>query len=228
MITQLVCYHLPPSQARLAEFCAVLRQNVRNEQIARIDLFVEDAALLTCPWAEAEQMRRLWADPKIRIFHTHARRTYQALIDHANEHVEGLAMISNCDVHYDDTLQLLHKVNFAKFAVCLSKAEIVGDNQFYPLTPAMCGYSQDTWVFKPPLKRMRDASFFMGVQRCDNRIAWEFAAIGLRPINPANDIRSYHCHLSGVRTYRQDIDCVPGPVLFIKPPYGLSPEFCAL
>jgi hypothetical protein len=217
---------LPPTPARLAEFCAVLYQNVINKFITKIDLFVEDARLETCPWAEAVRLRELWGDPKVEVLHTHKRHTYQELIDYANQNIKNLAMVSNCDIHYDGTLELLQKIDFTKYAVCLSKIEILdGHGGLFHLTPAMHGYSQDTWIFQPPIKKMSNANFFMGIQRCDNRIAYEFQNINLRPINPANDIYSYHCHLTGVRTYRRDIDCVPGPTLFVSPPYDLISEF---
>ena len=230
MITQIVCYHLPPTKERLAEFCAILYQNIINKFITKIDLFIEDISLQTCPWVEAVRIREMWCNPKIELFRTYKRHTYQELIDHANKNIKNLAMISNCDIHYDDTLELLQKVDFTKHVVCLSKIEILGWHddgvgKLFHLTPEMHGYSQDTWVFQPPIKRMNNANFFMGIQRCDNRISYEFNKIELKPINPANDINSYHCHLSGVRTYRQDIDCVPGPVLFVSPPYDLIPKF---
>lgn len=218
-----MCSHLPPTRERLIEINTVLYNNINNKFIAKICLFVEDINLQNSSWPEAEQTRKLWTNPKIEVIRTFKRQTYQELFDFANHNITGITMISNCDIYYDNTLEKLNQVDFSKFAVCLSKIEIIDKfGKLFRLTPEMCGFSQDTWIFKTPIKKMKNANFHMGVQRCDNRISFEFKEIGLMPINPANDINSYHWHLSAVRTYRKDIDCVPGHVWMLRPPYDLT------
>jgi hypothetical protein len=210
------------AQRRLNEFCAVLKNNIENPCVDKICLFVEDVAIETSAWPEAEKMRRLWEMPKIQLIKDYKRHTYADLIEFANSQVSCIVLISNCDIYYDETLKLLETIDFSRRAVCLSKIEIIDENgRLFYLTSAMKGYSQDSWAFKPPIRKMPSADFYMGIQRCDNRIAWEFNAIGLVPFNPSESIRSYHYHLSGVRTYRQDIDCVSGPILFVSAPYHL-------
>jgi len=53
--------------------------------------------------------------------------------------------------------------------------------------------SQDVWACKgSPLRVFGDIS--MGVNGCDNRIAYEFSAAGYNVINPCLDIKCYHKH----------------------------------
>jgi len=234
MIAQLVCYYLPPTPLRLREYSTALQHNINNTQISEIHLFQEDSALEACEWPEAKRMRELWKSPKIKSVGIRKRQTYSNLIDYANENLQGYTtMISSSDIFYDATLSFLERINFSKNVVCLSRIELSeavhtgytrlalreDGNKMFVLTDEVKSFSQDTWVFKPPIKKI-NADFYMGIMRCDNRIAFEFNKIGFQPINPCNNIRSYHLHDSAVKTYTS-ADVVPGPVLFIKPPYDL-------
>jgi len=53
--------------------------------------------------------------------------------------------------------------------------------------------SQDAWIFKAPITNetiIDLANFFLGIPRCDNRIAEIFHSSGYRVINPAYSIHA--------------------------------------
>jgi hypothetical protein len=179
--------------------------------VEAIHVFVEDAALDTCEWEEAKDLRRAWLDPKATLVRPLKRQTFADLIGYANGLRNGLVMLSNADIYYDGTLALLSKVDFLKHVVCLSKTEVT-DGQHR-------SWSQDSWIWKPPIKVIGD--YYMGLMRCDNRLAFELREIGLIPINPCDSIHSHHLHASEIRTYCKTQDVVPGPVFWIPPPYSI-------
>ena len=221
ILNQLVGCYLPSTPQGLEELYLVAVQNVKNQLITKIYVILEDEGIQNSQWPEATAIRKLWENPKVEVVKTFKRYTYADYFNFANQRATGIWMLSNCDVSYDGTLALLEKIDFSKVAICLSKIEVLNpQGDLFHLTDEMKGYSQDTWIFKPPIK-VANGDFFMGVQRCDNRIAWEFNNVGLRPFNPAGSINSFHYHLARKRTYRQDLDCVPGPILFVSAPYHL-------
>ncbi len=60
--------------------------------------------------------------------------------------------------------------------------------------------SQDAWIFQPPLNAsvVEQSDFFMGVARCDNRLADILTLSGHPVVNPAFAIHAIEIH-SGVR-----------------------------
>lgn len=223
MITQLVCYHLPKTPERLRELSITLGWNLICKPLSKIYVFIEDEGLLTCNWPIAIRFREQLADDKVTIVKVLKRQTYSELIDFANAHIQGLAVISNADVYYDNTLIYLGKVDFSDTVVCLSKIELLDDTGYkqFKLNNEMKGYSQDSWFFGSPVRKLLGADFFMGLQRCDNRIAYEFAKRGYKLLNPCNQVFSYHLHVCNQRTWKPNVDVVPGPVCFVPPPYDI-------
>ena len=64
-------------------------------------------------------------------------------------------------------------------------------------------WTQDTWIWKGKPKTLQNVEFTMGLPACDNRLAYEIAQVGLKPVNPSKDIKTYHLHLSNKRTYTE-------------------------
>ena len=61
-------------------------------------------------------------------------------------------------------------------------------------------YSQDAWIFVPPLPRLV-SDFNLGKLGCDNRLAYEAERVGLIVSNPSRSVRARHLHQSAVRRY---------------------------
>lgn len=96
--------------------------------------------------------------------------------------------------------------------------------------------SQDTWIIRAiDVKRRLAASptafdaldFKFGHMGCDNAIALEMMRQKFLVVNPAQSIRTYHFHVSGVRGY-DNLDILERPVFLYLQPSGihdLSPNF---
>ena len=76
--------------------------------------------------------------------------------------------------------------------------------------------SQDCWIFKSPIKIDNRCDFLMGKPGCDNRVAQIYLENGFKVKNPSLQIKSYHLHLTGYRTYNNS-DIIPGPYLLLQP-----------
>jgi hypothetical protein len=120
-----------------------------------------------------------------------------------------LCIISNSDIYFDDTLELLDGYNF--------------DNKFFGLTRYDNGKiiqnsnSQDSWFFKSPLQiDLSQCNFKFGYPGCDNRFAYVVNEAGYKILNPCLTIKTHHLHSSNYRTYNHN-DKVMGPYYFIRP-----------
>lgn len=64
--------------------------------------------------------------------------------------------------------------------------------------------SQDTWIFRGAIKMVEGANFTQGIAGCDNKIAYLLKQAGYNVTNPSLSIKTYHLHLSGIRSYDRD------------------------
>ncbi len=204
------CYR-DPDPAREAELEVCREANAANPLLRRVILFVEKAG-------PPKPARR-----GAQVFLPHGRReTFADLIDYANRYLAGqVVILANADIAFDDTLALLNGVrDWTDLLICLSRTESNGmppcwDFDHY----GESGYhwaanSQDAWIFKAPIRPF-SCNWPMGVLGCDNRLAHEAAAAGLRLVNPFPEIRAWHHHRSRVR--RRPQSALPGPYRDVPP-----------
>lgn len=131
--------------------------------------------------------------------HRPARPTFTDLLSLQNP--EGINVLLNGDVFINSADAHLLRAVGDDEVWCISRE----DN--------MSAASQDAWVWRGPLNVRAD--FHMGVLGCDNRFAYDCAAAGKTPVNPARSIRLHHLHKSNVRRY-DEAGRLPMPYLFVE------------
>jgi hypothetical protein len=90
--------------------------------------------------------------------------------------------------------------------------------------PATTGMlSQDSWLFKSPIKLDDRLGFLMGKPGCDNRIVQVLHENGYNVKNPSMKIITKHLHVSNHRTYNHT-DMILGPYLLVQPTDDINKE----
>ena len=102
-------------------------------------------------------------------------------------------ILANSDIYFDETLSLLKystsQLNSTVFALSKWTDWITtnnnNNNNIITLYPRID--SQDAWIFKSPINQnvVDLTSFYLGVPRCDNRLASILVNSGYKVINPA-------------------------------------------
>ncbi|WP_309400645.1 hypothetical protein [Cerasicoccus maritimus] len=128
---------------------------------------------------------------------------------------EDIAAIANTDIWLDETISLAHK------HLTPQNAWALGRWDSWTQKPQLFDRndSQDTWVFRGPLRHM-NGGFPLGAPRCDNRILYEMQEAGYLVKNPAFSIICHHQHDEPPRAYLEVDSSFEAP-----PPYRyLYPE----
>jgi len=198
--------HIPNSVERQKEYEKCLRNNLENAYIDKVCLFVEQNF--------EEYILEVGGDilkhEKLIIIPHQERITFSFLFNYANENFVGeIVMISNSDIHFNDTIQKLIGFDFENVFIALSRAFDVIDNEILEYPPLSWGDSQDTWIFRTPVS-INNCNFNLGVRGCDNRIVFEASTAGYRVINPVTVLKTFHIHASMHRTYGI-VEPIPGP-----------------
>jgi hypothetical protein len=139
----------------------------------------------------------------------------------ANARPGRVFIVANSDIYFDETLTRLNCIDLTDALVCLSRTEMnkkapcwnfshYGDPHYHGPNN-----SQDAWIFRAPLKSFT-CDWTMGVPGCDNKLAYEAAAAGLRLVNPWPEIRAWHNHASRVRRMQPGA-ALPGPYRDVAP-----------
>ena len=187
----LICWFNITDENRLNEINTCLEKNLSNVLIKKIILFYE------CD--DLNKIKEI-NHQKITIvpFISNRKRdvSFNFIVDYANKHfLNQFCIISNNDIYFDETLNETNKLNFEK------------NNYFVALTRKNCGKylnnknkiwephsaSQDSWIFKTPIKKMND-DIKLGWIQCDNIIASNYSDLNYNVINPFYSINCWHLH----------------------------------
>lgn len=215
-ITLFSPYYTAKTAARQAELKLCLRHNLENQEISQIVLLIDDGS---APPIKSD---------KLTVINVPTRPTYGLWLDLTQKYAhDGISVLANSDIHYDDTIAVLSKVLSTEHTfVALSRYEHNGEAL---IQHRNAHWSQDTWAIRggdsipEPLRRA--AEIPMGIPRCDNRIAYLFALHGWRVFNPCDFIRSYHQHHSMERSYDIRTDrSIMGAVAYIYPSKSVEDE----
>jgi hypothetical protein len=201
MINLFTEYYISRNSERQDELEFCLRHNLDNQYIDRVYLFCH------------EDECRLQHD-KIVAVKIGGRLRYADFFQFINQtrrQPEEIFILANSDIHFDDTLELLRKIDLVNNTVCLTRHE--GDRLHKPARQ-----SQDVWIIGKrliPDKLIEQSGFHLGLPGCDNRIAQVLYENGFNPYNPCSHIKCYHVHSSNFRTYCRE-DMVHGPYKMLE------------
>ena len=199
---------------RNGEYLYCLHQNLGNEYIENVYLFMEEDAELN------------FVSPKIKKVINKERPTYKNLFDFCNENLKDqICIVANADIIFDDTLRYFNGIDMDKTFYALTRWEIsTGNGKDWEIEPYDNAASQDSWIFKTPILTSDKMNYTMGKPGCDNKITYQMRELGYTCRNPGKKVITIHFHPTNFRTYSPQDDRVPGPYLLIAPVDNFSGE----
>ncbi|MET0463417.1 MAG: hypothetical protein ABW007_09685 [Chitinophagaceae bacterium] len=211
MIHLFINYYNDVSEERQREINDAVSKNI-GSGIGRIVLATENPDTNFYQFTDS---------PKVEIVLCGVRPTFAFLFDLVNSKVDdtALVIIANADIYFDDeNLALLNNCMNADTCLALSRWDIDRNGQSWLFDRED---SQDSWIFKGPIKAVTHCDFTMGSPGCDNAIAQRLEAGGYRIYNPSRSLRSFHLHQSNIRNYLAsgDVPTVALPYRYISPCY---------
>lgn len=201
----LIEYFKSPDYQRHSEYLTCIHENLENEFIDKIYIFISDDSNLN------------FTSKKIKVVKRKVRPTYKDLFEFCNTNLKDeICIISNGDIIFDDSLSILNETNLDNIFVALTRWEVFCENNEWCIAPFNNSSSQDSWIFKSPIKTTDEMEFNLGKPGCDNKIAKLMADLEYEVRNPGLQIITSHYHISGHRTY-DNSQRIPGPYLCIEP-----------
>lgn len=207
LITQLYETNLE----RYNEMIKALRNNINNKFIEKIYLLNEKKINLDS----------INSENKIKQIIIKKRLTYKKAIDFSANTFDSntIVILCNSDIWFDNTLKKITNYNLNDTVITLSRYNIKEDNSYELFNVK---YSQDSWIFKNPLKLQYNYNFELGTPGCDNRIAWVLKNSKkngkfYNVLNPALTIKSYHEHKNNFRNYNRPT--IPKPYYHVPVTY---------
>ena len=192
---------------RNGEYLYCLHQNLANEYIENVYLFMEEDAELN------------FESPKIKRVTLDKRPTYKDLFEYCNENMNGeICIVSNADIIFDETIRYFKSLRMENQFYALSRWEIsTDDGKSWEIEPYDNAASQDCWIFRTPVLTSDNMDYTMGKPGCDNRITYDMRELGYTCRNPGKKVVTVHFHPTNFRSYHPNDDRVPGPYLLIAP-----------
>lgn len=190
-------YYYPDSVARQAEIDLTLARNMNNSLFDQVHILTESVEVCAPPGLDE--------DPRLVSTVLGRRMTWRAAFDHAaqlqeqNPEQRIVAIVSNSDIWFDDTLAALQRATGAlqgRRAYVLSRYGD-GDDRCVPDD----GGHADTCIIVPPVAPEVEADYQLGVQGTETRLVYELTRAGFDVSNPCKVLVSHHEHQSGYRTY---------------------------
>lgn len=191
--TLLIPWYNILDELRYKEIHTCLGMNLNNEYIEKIVLFYEVVDTKDINFDK-------YNNSKIEIIPivTNKKRdvTFNRLVDYANQNcINEYCIISNNDIYFDTTLNKIESLNFELYdyflALTRKNCDDYLDNNNSVWKPHSA--SQDTWIFKSPIKKMK-YEINLGWIQCDNIIAECYNSLGYNVVNPHYDINCWHLH----------------------------------
>lgn len=197
MIKELVLFtqwYVDNETEKNRQFC--LNQNIENENIDKIHIFVEIGA-------HQNLLDNIDVHPKVNISFIKDRLSYSSWMRLANDqYASSIKILANSDIFFDDTIKILLDKDFNKHTLyditrkdldksgnIVSSCDYYGD-QTKPIDPL---YSQDVWIYGPKLKS--DISLFnfsLGIENCDKIFKKELLCNKINLINLYQEINAIH------------------------------------
>jgi len=199
---------------RNGEFLYCLHQNLGNDLIDSVYLFMEEDAEL------------YFDSPKIKKVIRDKRPTYKDIFDFCNENLKDeICIVANADIIFDDTLRFFESIQMENNFYALSRWEIsTNDGKNWEIEPYDNPASQDSWVFKTPVSTSDSMNYTMGKPGCNNKITHNMRELGYTCRNPGKKVITIHFHPTNFRSYHPNDDRIPGPYLLVAPVDNFSGE----
>ena len=190
------------NEKRIAEYKECINKNISHSLIEEMyvlyDISKDD---------NNNELFSYLVEQDITITKIKGRATYADFFNLANElYPDQKIILSNADIYFDETLELLLDYDFNNTFLALTRYETdkkTGEQDIrrFGSRKRIDSGSQDTWIFKTPIYIFEADKVCMGILGCDNAIVHKAFQQGYKVINPCLTIKCFHNHLSGVRNY---------------------------
>ena len=146
----------------------------------------------------------------LKISYINNRPTYGYCFELANKlYPHCRIILSNADIYFNETLKLLDDYDLTNKFLALTRWNVLNDGSiklYFAPDGKKSEFSQDTWIFKTPLKQIIGDKIYMGIPGCDGKIVRQANLSGLGVSNPCLSIQCCHLHLTDIRNYSKIID----------------------
>jgi hypothetical protein len=174
-------YKSSEGSQRQAELDFCLLNNLNNKHIT--DFYILDET------GEIKDTERIHTIPTDKRY---TYKDYLKLIESkTGDNDINIFMNSDCCLDANSS-QYLHHIK-SNEAWCLARWDITSINPFHA-NPYLVSNSQDAWILRGKPRELLDASYYLGVPGCDNRIMWEFQKAGYVIKNPSLSLKMFHYH----------------------------------
>jgi len=209
-------YFKSESEYRQKELDYCLTQNIRNPCINKINIFLDQNT-------RSSNFYHFFEEPdiyanKLNFIKIDRIPTYKDWIDYSIKN-NTVSIFTNADMYFDDSINKVYKyLEKPNSLMCLSRYEDLDEHIVPHENPQ---WSQDSWIIN--FSKENNFSFIKeldvptGKYRCDNKIAYIFSVHGWDLYNPFYEIKSYHRHISKIRTYDKADTSIIGSLAFVSP-----------
>lgn len=190
---------IPKNKSRLEELSACLQENLNNKFISKIFLLQEcGGAYLT---KEQEQHE------KIVLLKDQGRKKFSELFSFAKLNCNGLCIIANSDIFFDESLSRaldINEVISSRTVLCQQRFNETKHLLFFERSPdqfVKLSGSADAWIFNIDCiseDDFSDLDFFAGTSFCDQHLANHFANKNINCLS-VSDIICGHRHSNKVK-----------------------------
>lgn len=187
-------------QERVKEYLECMERNLAHPAIEEIHVFYDTSKDAPQDNLILEYLQ----ENNVRIKYISGRASFGQLFDYANQECPNQKVIvTNADIYFNETLFLLQDFDFTNRFLALTRWDRYQDGTLKLLrnsngTPNT--FSQDSWFFQTPLKKIECSFINMGILFCDSELAYRANESGLEVFNPCYSIQCIHVHLSGIRS----------------------------
>ena len=192
------CYYTSSNIERQKELNDTLIYNVNNKYISQIILLNDQIYPLDFIKKNKKKINQV-------VWYKEGNLYFNKAIEYINDYLCGeIVILSNSDIYFDNTLELLTNKFTEKIVYCLLRYEILenGKKDIFRHFDEPRSDSQDSWIFKSPLEiNLDDVNFSFGTLGCDNIFANVLYNNNYKLFNPSYDIITTHLHKTEERTY---------------------------
>ena len=190
---------------RCIELLLSLSKNLQNNHIQNIHIIYEtqknndNINFIT----EILYILKTYLKLNISMKYTYERPSFRYLFKYCNECINGIAIISNTDIIYDNTLKKIERLEYDEF-LCISRYNKRLMNDVVLWEPIVLtipehlpqniqnSFSHDTWIFQSPMKYPVYIDMLIGKMFCDSYLNYKLSLSPYKCYNLANDVYCYH------------------------------------
>jgi len=154
-----------------------------------------------------------WDNDKVINIAGYDRPTYAQFIAEMQKVEADYYILANSDIYLTSEIEDIKMLEMDGKVLCLSRWDVLmnGNSKLFDYE-----WTQDTWIWKGKPQTIKNVDFTMGLPACDNRLAYEIAHSGMKPVNPSKSIKTYHLHITNKRSYKER-DRLPGATMPLQP-----------